>query len=89
MSARERVAAVLGAELIAAIDELVDERVAAAVAKLAPATNGEPEWLTLEQAGERLNCSPDAVRMRLRRGRLEARNHGRRVYVSRRSVDGL
>jgi hypothetical protein len=27
-------------------------------------------WLTLKEAAERLGCTPDAVRMRINRGRL-------------------
>jgi excisionase family DNA binding protein len=50
---------------------------------------GGPRWLTLAQAGERLGCSPDAVRMRVQRGRLEHRRQGRRLYVSAASVDEL
>jgi hypothetical protein len=48
-----------------------------------------PRWLTLEQAAARLGCSPDAARMRARRGRLEYRYQGRRMYVSADSVDRL
>jgi excisionase family DNA binding protein len=43
----------------------------------------------LEEAAERLGCTPDAVRMRVKRGRLDHRRQGRRVYVSAMSVDGL
>ena len=50
---------------------------------------GERRWLTLEEAAERLGCTPDAVRMRVKRGRLDHRRQGRRVYVSAMSVDGL
>jgi hypothetical protein len=86
---RDRLAGIIGAELLDLIDAYLDERVEARVAELAPtATNGAPEWLTLEQAGERLDCSVDAVRMRAKRGRLVSRHIGRRVYVSRASVDG-
>jgi excisionase family DNA binding protein len=46
-------------------------------------------WLTLSEAAERLGCTPDAVRMRINRGRLEHRRHGRRLYVSADSVDRL
>jgi excisionase family DNA binding protein len=46
-------------------------------------------WLTLAEAAERLGCSRDAVRMRVRRGRLEHRYQGRRLYVSAESVDRL
>jgi excisionase family DNA binding protein len=49
----------------------------------------EKPWLTFREAGERLGCSPDAVRMRVRRGRLHAEHQGRRVYVSAESVDRL
>jgi len=46
-------------------------------------------WLTLREAAERLGCTPDAVRMRIKRGRLEHRHHGRRLYVSAASVEQL
>ena len=46
-------------------------------------------WLTLREAAQRLGCTPDAVRMRVNRGRLEHRRHGRRIYVSAASVDRL
>jgi excisionase family DNA binding protein len=46
-------------------------------------------WLTLHEAAEQLGCTPDAVRMRIKRGRLEHRRHGRRIYVSAASVDRL
>jgi excisionase family DNA binding protein len=84
---RDRLAAVVSVELLELFDRYVDERVAVAVAAL-PREDG-PRWLTLKQAAERLDCSADAVRMRVKRGRLEARREGRRVYVSRQSVDGL
>jgi Helix-turn-helix domain len=50
---------------------------------------GERRWITLEEAARRLDCSPNAVRMRVSRGRLEARHQGRRLYVSADSVDNL
>jgi excisionase family DNA binding protein len=74
--------------LVAALEQLVDERVAAALAALDAADNGA-RWLTLAQAAELLGSTPDAVRMRCKRGRLEHRRQGRRVYVSRESVDRL
>jgi hypothetical protein len=46
-------------------------------------------WLTLTEAAEQLSCTPDAVRMRINRGRLECRHHGRRLYVSAASVERL
>jgi excisionase family DNA binding protein len=49
----------------------------------------ERRWLTLGEAAERLGCTPDAVRMRVKRGRLDHRRQGRRLYVSATSVDRL
>lgn len=46
-------------------------------------------WLTLKEAAERLGCTPDAVRMRVNRGRLDHRRQGRRLYVSAVSVERL
>src|SRR5690242_11769313 len=74
-------------ELVEAIERLVDERVAAALAAQAPAA--DRAWLTLEEAGEQLACTPDAVRMRVKRGRLEGRRQGRRLYISAASVERL
>ena len=47
------------------------------------------KWLTLSEAAQRLGCTPDAVRMRIRRGRLDHRRQGRRLYVSASSVERL
>lgn len=87
MSPRDRLAAVLAPELLDALEGLVAERVAAELASR-PEPQAAP-WLTLEQAGELLGCSRDAVRMRASRGRLETRRHGRRIYVSAASVAEL
>jgi excisionase family DNA binding protein len=69
--------------------ETVTQRAAAIVLERCALAESEPLWLTLDQAAQRLDCSTDAVRMRVKRGRLVARHQGRRVYVSRQSVDGL
>jgi hypothetical protein len=50
--------------------------------------NGKP-WLTVPEAAQLLSCSAEAVRARCRRGRLEHRYQGRRVYVSARSIEQL
>jgi excisionase family DNA binding protein len=47
------------------------------------------KWLTLTEAADLLGCTADAVRMRVKRGRLDSRRQGRRIYVSAASVDGL
>ena len=87
MSPRDRLAAAL-AELLDAMDDVVRERVAEELSAV-PARAAVPPWLSVKQAAERLDCSPDAVRMRAKRGRLESRYQGRRLYVSRASVDAL
>jgi hypothetical protein len=87
----ERLAAVLAPDVLAVIEELVADRIAAELARRdreLSATNGSP-WLTLDQAAERLHCSPDAVRMRANRGRLESRHQGARRYISAASIERL
>jgi hypothetical protein len=69
--------------------ERIAQRAAAIVLERSSLAESRPAWLTLEQAAKQLDCSADAVRMRVNRGRLVARHQGRRVYVSRRSVEGL
>jgi hypothetical protein len=86
---RERLAAVLAPDLLDALDQLITERIEGELARLGAAAENGPRWLTLEEAGKRLDCSPAAVRMRARRGRLVTRRHGRRVYVAAESVDKL
>lgn len=85
MSKNGNLDALLGPELVAVIEQLVDERVARAVAELRVPAPPSP-WLTVAQAADLLGCSEDALRMRIRRGRLASRRQGRRLYVSRRSV---
>jgi excisionase family DNA binding protein len=71
--------------LVAELVEPLERRLSEVERQLA--ADAARRWLTLEEAGERLGCSADAVRMRLKRGRLEARRQGRRVYVSAASVE--
>jgi excisionase family DNA binding protein len=78
------------ADVVAALEALIDRRVAAALAEMQTANGSRTaHWLTLEQAAERLGCTSDAVRMRVKRGRLEHRRQGRRLYVSAEGVDRL
>ena len=87
MNGRERLADVLAADVLAALDAFVDERIAAALST-APASNGHaPRWVTLEDAADLAGCSPDAMRMRVSRGRYRSRRDGARVYVLRADVD--
>jgi excisionase family DNA binding protein len=70
------------------VAEEVGEQVPAAVREAVAAEHAR-ELLTLDEAAVLLGCSRDAVRMRARRGRLDTRRHGRRVYVTRESLRKL
>ena len=79
---------VLAEALRLLIRELVDQEFHEQLAVLKAALPAR-DWLTLTEAGDLLGCSPDAVRMRARRGRLNCRHQGRRLYVSAASVEAL
>ena len=85
---RARLELLLSPSIVDAIEELVELRVREELAAR-DAQVEQRTWLTLEEAGLQLGCSADAVRMRIRRGRLESRRQGRRVYVSAASVERL
>lgn len=87
MSPRDRLAAVLSPDVLDALRRL-------SPSALPPSLRARPDpsaarWLTLDQAAERLGCSRNAVRMRCRRGRLETRRQGRRLYISAAAVAEL
>lgn len=83
MTPRDRLATLLPPGAVDALEAFVAERVEAAL------SNAPTAWLTIDQSAARLGCSPDAVRKRVARGRLDTRRHGRRVYVSAASVGEL
>ena len=85
---RARLLAVLAPDVVDALDELIVEMVRAELDARAQVLNGR-KWLTVAEAGERLGCSADAVRMRVARGHLEHRRQGRRLYVAAASIDDL
>ena len=87
--ARARLEMLLSPACVDAIEQLVEERVREELAARDSRIAAERTWLTLEEAGEQLGVSADAVRMRVKRGRLEAKTQGRRVYVSAASVERL
>src|SRR5439155_21989972 len=75
--------AVFGPDLVAAIERLVDERIALALAELQP-----PEWLTIEQAAVLRHTTPEALRKRAQRGQLAgAVKDGARWLVDRRALE--
>lgn len=77
----------LSLEAIAEIERLIDEHVEAGLAAIDRAPRRR--WLSVKEAAVELACSPDAVRMRVKRGRLDSQRQGRRLYVSAESVNRL
>lgn len=86
--ARARLELLLSPAIVDAIEALVEQRVREELSAR-DTQAAQRTWLTLEEAGEQLGCSADAVRMRVRRGRLDSRKQGRRLYVSAASVERL
>jgi excisionase family DNA binding protein len=85
-----RLEALLAPAVVHALQDLVDERVRAELgAHAAAGTEHARRWFTIPEAAIALGCSPDAIRMRIARGRLEHRRQGRRVYVSAAAIDEL
>jgi excisionase family DNA binding protein len=87
LAPRDRLALAFSTEIVDAFARLIETM----LEDRADVLNGEhrPEWISMAEAARRLECSVDAVRMRVKRGRLEARRQGRRVYVSAASVERL
>ena len=89
VEAMEVLSRALAPDVIEALEALIDQRVADRIEEVAQLGDGQPELLSYAQAARLLDCSPDAVRMRAKRGRLDVRYHGRRAYVTRESVNRL
>jgi DNA-directed RNA polymerase specialized sigma24 family protein len=97
--ARERTApdprTVLERFLVPELLQALERYIAEAVAEEFAARRPEPDllalkpWLTAKEAAELLGCSAKAVRARCKRGRLEHRYMGRRLYVSTASIRNL
>lgn len=87
-SPSERLEAVLAPDLVRAIEDLIEERVREEIEARKPAEPAR-KWLTTTEAAEQLGCSPDAVRMRAKRGRLQHRRQGRTLYIAAASIDDL
>jgi hypothetical protein len=67
-------------EARAALDERIRE-VALDVAREEIARQQQRRWAPLAEAARAYGCTPDALRMRVKRGNVEHRRHGRRLYV--------
>jgi excisionase family DNA binding protein len=80
--------ALLSAELAAALWQLVDERVAAALESQGVPDAGTP-WLTIAEAAERLRISERQLHRWLERGRVRSSAIGRRRLLHRDDLDEL
>lgn len=87
MTTREQLAQVLHPDLLDRLDAYIAERVSSAVDAMH--TNGAGRWVTLEDGAELAGCSPDALRMRIKRrpSLYHVRHEGSRIYVLRADVD--
>ncbi len=85
MTARERLQTLLAPEVLAALEELVAERVAAEIDSVADG-NGSP-WLSLRQAAGYLGLSERTIERELSRGRLRSSTVGPRRLLHREELD--
>jgi hypothetical protein len=77
---RDLLELVLSAEVLAVLDEHIRDVVAEAV-RQERARQPRREWLTLAEAAVEYGCTEAAMRMRAKRGTVETRRQGRRLYV--------
>lgn len=90
MSGRERLLAALSPELVAALEELVDERVSERLGAQDANGNGSASpWLSLDEAADYLRVSPRTLERQLARGRVRSTAIGRRRLVHRDDLDEL
>jgi hypothetical protein len=66
---------VFAAEIVAAIEEIVDRRVERRLAE-----HGLDDWVPCDEMAGRLGCSPAALRERARRGTVPYSVWNRRLY---------
>jgi hypothetical protein len=76
-----RLELLLSPEALELLDEHVRRVVAEAVREELARQVPARRWLTLTEAAREYDCTIDAMRMRVKRGSIEARRQGRRVYV--------
>jgi excisionase family DNA binding protein len=77
---------ILGADLVSALEQLVDERIEAAL-RVRVHQNGESPWLALADAANYLGVSPRTIARLLDRGRIRSTTIGRRRLLHRDDLD--
>ena len=88
MTARDRLGALVSSELLDALDELVEERVAAALASTTSGPSSSP-WLALEAAADYAGVSPRTMQRLVSGGRVRSTTLGRRRLFHRDDLDTL
>ncbi|MFN2471052.1 MAG: helix-turn-helix domain-containing protein [Gaiellaceae bacterium] len=88
MTARERLAGVLSADLLSAIDELVTERVTAALAEAGQDRTWSP-WMEIAPAADYLRVSERTLQRLIEKGRIRSSTIGRRRLLHRDDLDAL
>jgi excisionase family DNA binding protein len=87
VTGRDRLLQSLAPELVDAIEQLVSDRVEAALDQV---TSGDLNpWLSLEEAAEYLRVSPRTLERRIEKGRLRSSSIGRRRLLHRDDLDQL
>jgi excisionase family DNA binding protein len=87
LTARERLAGLLAPDVLAALDELVSERVAEVVATMTD--GGGSPWLGLDEAAEYLRVSPRTLERLIAKQRIRSTTLGRRRLLHRDDLDAL
>jgi excisionase family DNA binding protein len=87
VTARDRLLVSLSPELVAAIEELVSDRVHAALEE-GTIVSSSP-WLSLEESAEYLRVSPRTLERQLARDRIRSTSIGRRRLLHRDDLDEL
>jgi hypothetical protein len=70
----------LSPDVVAALDEHIRDVVIDTIRE-ERARVERGEWVPLTVGAARLGCTADALRMKAKRGTIESRRQGRRVYV--------
>lgn len=80
----------LSAEALAELEQLIADRVDAALAEQARSTETWPEWMSVETAARYLDCSPERVRKIAARRQIPfvQERPAARVFFSRADLDG-
>ncbi len=86
VSPRERLAAVLAPDVLAALEELVEQRVAEAIADVRPEA---PVWLPVADAATYLGVSERTLERAVARGLLRSSTIGRRRLLYRDDLDAF